>query len=32
MFKEINFITPDVKVEDYKDAFTSQAVSAEVLQ
>ena len=32
MFKEINFITPDVKVEDYKDAFTTQAVSAEVLQ
>ena len=32
MFKEINFITPDVKVEDYKEAFTSPAVSAEVLE
>ena len=32
MFKEINFIRPEVKVEDYKEAFTSPAVSAEVLE
>ena len=32
MFKEINFITPDVKVEEYKEAFTSPKVNVGVDQ
>lgn len=32
MFKEINFITPDVKVEEYKEAFTSPQVNVNVDQ
>ena len=32
MFKEINFITPDVRVEEYKEAFTSPQVNVNVDQ
>ena len=32
MFKEINFITPEVRVDEYKEAFTSPQVNVDVDQ